>query len=207
MGWLALGVAYSIVYAVIGAYLRPFPDVLPWFRIVALLLPPLVGRRDHRAAPARVGRLPVAVLGDARARPADVGHQRRRLVGRRDAAGRRHVVARMARRVRAVRRRRAAARAAGAAASRSARKSDRDDRRRHRRHRGAHRLPLFTFRRGRRCRSRGQRHIGLAAAAVRASAVSRLRRHGHRRDLHARSANGSRCIGGWRSACRFRSSR
>ena len=45
MGWLALGAAYSILYAVIGAYLRPFPDVLPWFRIVALLLPPLVGRR------------------------------------------------------------------------------------------------------------------------------------------------------------------
>ena len=52
MGWLALGVAYSIVYAVIGAYLRPFPDVLPWFRIFALLLPPLAGvaviaRRRH----------------------------------------------------------------------------------------------------------------------------------------------------------------
>lgn len=52
MGWLALGVAYSIIYAVIGAYLRPFPDVLPWFRIVALLLPPLAGvaiiaRRRH----------------------------------------------------------------------------------------------------------------------------------------------------------------
>jgi PAS domain S-box-containing protein len=43
MGWLALGVAYSILYAVVGAYLRPFPDVLPWFRIVALLLPPLAG--------------------------------------------------------------------------------------------------------------------------------------------------------------------
>lgn len=52
MGWLGLGVAYSIIYAVIGAYLRPFPDVLPWFRIVALLLPPLAGvaiiaRRRH----------------------------------------------------------------------------------------------------------------------------------------------------------------
>ena len=49
--------------------------------------------------------------------------------------------------------------------------------------------------------------VGLAAAALRASAVSRLRRHGHRRDLHARSANGSRCTGAWRSACRSRSSR
>src|ERR671913_16606 len=52
MGWLALGVAYSIIYAVLGAYLRPFPDALPWFRIFALLLPPLAGvamiaRRRH----------------------------------------------------------------------------------------------------------------------------------------------------------------
>ena len=43
MGWLALGAAYSVLYAVVGAYLRPFPDLLPWFRIVALLLPPVVG--------------------------------------------------------------------------------------------------------------------------------------------------------------------
>ena len=43
MGWLALGVGYSIAYAVVGAYLRPFPDLLPWFRIFALLLPPLAG--------------------------------------------------------------------------------------------------------------------------------------------------------------------
>ena len=52
MVWLALGVAYSVVYAVLGAYLRPFPNILPWFRIVALLLPPLAGviviaRRRH----------------------------------------------------------------------------------------------------------------------------------------------------------------
>ena len=38
-----------------------------------------------------------------------------------------------------------------------ARKSDGDDRRRHRRHRGAHRLPLFTFCRGRRRRSQWRR--------------------------------------------------
>jgi PAS domain S-box-containing protein len=52
MGWLALGAAYSIVYGVAGAFLRPFPELLPWFRIVALLLPPLVAvtvivRRRH----------------------------------------------------------------------------------------------------------------------------------------------------------------
>src|SRR5688500_3072281 len=52
MGWLGLGVAYSILYAVVGAYLRPYSQVLPWFRIVALLLPPLLGvliiaRRRH----------------------------------------------------------------------------------------------------------------------------------------------------------------
>ncbi len=52
MGWLAFGAGYSILYAVFGAYLRPFPAVLPWFRIVALLVPPMVGvtviaRRRH----------------------------------------------------------------------------------------------------------------------------------------------------------------
>src|SRR5829696_8181674 len=52
MGWLGLGVAYSIVYAVVGAYLRPYPQFLPWFRIFALLVPPLLGvliiaRRRH----------------------------------------------------------------------------------------------------------------------------------------------------------------
>src|SRR5438477_10081935 len=52
MGWLAFGAVYSIVYAFVGAYLRPYPAVLPWFRAVALLIPPLVGlvvilRRRH----------------------------------------------------------------------------------------------------------------------------------------------------------------
>src|SRR5687767_1305334 len=52
MGWLAFGAAYSILYAIAGAYLRQFPAVLPWFRIVALLVPPLTGvavilRRRH----------------------------------------------------------------------------------------------------------------------------------------------------------------
>src|SRR5687768_5240482 len=52
MGWLGLGVAYSILYAVGGAYLRQYPHLLPWFRIVALLIPPLAGvaviaRRRH----------------------------------------------------------------------------------------------------------------------------------------------------------------
>jgi two-component system NtrC family sensor kinase len=43
MGWLGFGAGYSVLYAVIGAYLRPFPEVLPWFRILALLAPPLAG--------------------------------------------------------------------------------------------------------------------------------------------------------------------
>src|SRR5258706_13026519 len=43
MGWLAFGVAYSVAYAVIGAYLRPYQALVPWFRIVALLIPPLAG--------------------------------------------------------------------------------------------------------------------------------------------------------------------
>jgi PAS domain S-box-containing protein len=52
MGWLAFGVIYSVLYAVIGAYLRPSPAILPWFRMVALLIPPLAGvvvitRRRH----------------------------------------------------------------------------------------------------------------------------------------------------------------
>ncbi len=52
MGWLGFGVAYSISYALIGAWLRPHPAMLPWFRIVALLIPPMLGvavivRRRH----------------------------------------------------------------------------------------------------------------------------------------------------------------
>jgi PAS domain S-box-containing protein len=52
MGWLAFGAAYSIAYAVLGAYLQPYQAVIPWFRMVALLIPPLVGmtvivRRRH----------------------------------------------------------------------------------------------------------------------------------------------------------------
>jgi len=43
MGWLAFGAVYSIAYAIIGAYLRPYQSLLPWFRIIALLVPPLVG--------------------------------------------------------------------------------------------------------------------------------------------------------------------
>src|SRR6266511_1158930 len=43
MGWLGFGVVYSILYAVAGAYLRPFTSILPWFRIFALLVPPMVG--------------------------------------------------------------------------------------------------------------------------------------------------------------------
>src|SRR5438105_15757656 len=52
MGWLASGVVYSIGYAILGAFLRPYASFLPWFRLVALLIPPMVGvavivRRRH----------------------------------------------------------------------------------------------------------------------------------------------------------------
>src|SRR5436190_1138144 len=43
MGWLVFGAGYAILYAVLSAYLRPFPGVLPWFRMLALLAPPLAG--------------------------------------------------------------------------------------------------------------------------------------------------------------------
>src|SRR5258708_3974587 len=43
MGWLAFGAAYSVGYALIGTYLRPYSALLPWFRIVALVIPPMAG--------------------------------------------------------------------------------------------------------------------------------------------------------------------
>ena len=206
MGWLALGAAYSIVYAIIGAYLRPFPDVLPVVSNRCAADTAAGWRRPHRAPPAHVGRMPLALLGHARAWPPDVGHQRHRLVGRRDAARCQHVVARMARRLRVVWRRRAAARAAGAAASGSPRKSHRDHCRRYRRHRRAHRLPLLTFRRRIRSGRRDWR-VGAAAAALRASAVPRLPGHGHRGTSSRPTRDGSRSIGGSAPVSRSRSSR
>ena len=52
MGWLFLGVVYSIAYAAIGWLLRGYPEALSWFRAAALLAPPLAGaivifRRRH----------------------------------------------------------------------------------------------------------------------------------------------------------------
>ena len=47
MGWLAAGVLYSLVYAVVGKLLadQPWvqPAVLSWFRATALFIPPLTG--------------------------------------------------------------------------------------------------------------------------------------------------------------------
>jgi PAS domain S-box-containing protein len=43
MGWLAFGVLYSIGYAIVGWLLRDSPEVLSWFRAVALLVPPMTG--------------------------------------------------------------------------------------------------------------------------------------------------------------------
>ena len=206
MGWLALGAAYSILYAVIGAYLRPFADVLPWFRIVALLIPPLAGVTIIVEPTAYLGRLPLALLGHAGARPVDVGHQRHRVVGRRDAARCQHLVAGVARGLCAVRRRRAAAGAAGAAASRSPRESHRDDCGRHRRHRRADGLPLFTFR----CRVRSGRgspaRQGRCCCSPSSSSFSSASVWALPRCLR-RIRAGSRYIGGSRLASRLRSSR
>ena len=52
MAWLACGIAYSIAYVAIGWLLRGDTDTLLWFRICALLIPPLTGvaviaRRRH----------------------------------------------------------------------------------------------------------------------------------------------------------------
>jgi PAS domain S-box-containing protein len=43
MGWLALGVLYSLTYASVAFLLRNQPAVLSWFRAIALLAPPLTG--------------------------------------------------------------------------------------------------------------------------------------------------------------------
>ena len=42
MGWLAAGIVYSVLYAVIGTLVRDYPTVLSWFRACALGLPPIV---------------------------------------------------------------------------------------------------------------------------------------------------------------------
>jgi PAS domain S-box-containing protein len=52
MAWLGFGVLYSIAYLAAGWLLRGQPQVLLWFRVVALLIPPLAGvvviaRRRH----------------------------------------------------------------------------------------------------------------------------------------------------------------
>src|SRR5437867_5593063 len=52
MGWLALGVCYSIGYAATAYLLGDQPTLLSWFRAVALLIPPMTGavvivRRRH----------------------------------------------------------------------------------------------------------------------------------------------------------------
>jgi hypothetical protein len=46
MGWLFLGVVYSSAYGVAGWMLRDQPEVLGWFRAIALLVPPLTGSND-----------------------------------------------------------------------------------------------------------------------------------------------------------------
>jgi PAS domain S-box-containing protein len=43
MGWLFLGVLYSCAYAGVGSLLRDQPEMLGWYRAIALLMPPLTG--------------------------------------------------------------------------------------------------------------------------------------------------------------------
>jgi PAS domain S-box-containing protein len=43
VGWLACGIVYSVIYALIGTQLRDHTDALSWFRAAALIVPPLTG--------------------------------------------------------------------------------------------------------------------------------------------------------------------
>jgi PAS domain S-box-containing protein len=43
VAWLLYGAIYSALYVLAGAWLQRFPDALLWFRLFALLLPPLTG--------------------------------------------------------------------------------------------------------------------------------------------------------------------
>jgi PAS domain S-box-containing protein len=43
MIWLTLGIVYSLGYVLVGLVVQGHPDVVPWFRLVALLVPPLAG--------------------------------------------------------------------------------------------------------------------------------------------------------------------
>src|SRR5688572_27489756 len=187
MGWLGLGVAYSIIYAVIGAYLRPYPDVLPWFRIVSLLLPPLVGvtiiaRRRHAWAGCQWLFWATLALGLVMSGISVISWSvDEMLLGVGTSWLGWHAVFALFGGV-------APLLALLAQPHRGPReKSHGDDCRRHRGHRGAHRFSLFTLC----CCSRWwggrARYIGGAALVVRAAAVPRVRRDGSRRAPHARS--------------------
>ena len=133
-------------------------------------------RHRDRAAPQRLDRLPLVVLGDDRARAHDVGDRPDRLDRRRAPARAGRIVARLAHGVRVVRSGGAALRAPDAASSRQPRADDGEHGRRHRRHRRDDRIPLFTFRRGARP-DPFDRTARVAAAAdpERVPAVRRLR--------------------------------
>ena len=188
MGWLALGVAYSVVYAVVGGLSSGrFPTSCPGSALSRSLLPPLVGvgmivRRRHAWAGCQWLFWATLALGLLMSGISVVGWSVDELL-----LGVSTSWLGLARGVRAVRRSRSAARAAGAAASRRTREGDRDDRRRHRGHRGPHRLSVFALRVGFRSRASSAGRLRIAVAPLRASAVSRLRRHDRRRDPRARS--------------------
>ena len=169
MGWLFLGVA--VLERVRGRRLAAARSA-GGARLVSRhrsARPAAGRRRRHRGAAPDLARLPMAVLGDDRARPRDVGARPDRVGRRRTDARPRHVAG-VARGVRAVRQRRAAVRAARAAAPRRPRAARRHHRRRHRRPRGRHRLSLFVL--------RHRADVDLAADRVGAAAGAGRRRHG-----------------------------
>ena len=139
------GVLYSIAYLIAGSYLRGNGQALLWLRILALLVPPLTGIFVIAQATPRLDGLPVAVLGNGRARSLDDGHRRRRMDGRRSVARARNVVGRVVHGLRSVRRSRSAAGASGAAAPWRPGTDDGQHRGRHGRYCGHDRLPVFPF--------------------------------------------------------------
>ena len=161
------------------------------------------GRRRDRASSPRVDGLSLAVLGDDRARPDDVGDRSRRMDVGRGHRRTRNVVARVVYGLRTVRRRGSFARPAGAAAPWQPRGGDGDNGGRYRRYRRDGRLPLFAIRhRPRFNADERAADVPAAVALVRVPAVRGGGRHGRRRLCCARPAVGSNVPTPWHGAVR-----